>query len=84
MNDNNKNEKKKNGNSVIDRVKAAAGKTAVVAGGVMASGAAMAQDGFDAAAITAAINGHTTTATTILGAFILGLWSLRAMGLLRR
>lgn len=50
------------------------------------SGMALAQDssGFDAAEITAAITEYTGIAVGLVGAFILGVWSLRAMGLLKR
>lgn len=48
------------------------------------SGMALAQDGFDAAEITAAITQYTGIAVGLVGAFILGVWSLRAMGLLKR
>lgn len=49
------------------------------------SGMALAQDGgFDASEITASITSYTATAVGLVGAFILGVWSLRAMGLLKR
>ncbi|MGY0559492.1 hypothetical protein ACW7G2_02025 [Luteimonas sp. A277] len=48
------------------------------------SGFAMAQDGFDETAIIAAITTYTAIAVTVIGAYVLGSWSLRAMGLLKR
>lgn len=48
------------------------------------SGMALAQDGFDASEIQTAITTYTATAVGLVGAFILGVWSLRAMGLLKR
>lgn len=57
----------------------AAGATALTV-----SGGAFAQDGFDAASITSAITTNTGIAVGFVGAFILGVWTLRAMGLLKR
>lgn len=60
-------------------------KATAVAGGAMLSGSAFAQEGgFDSAAITSAITSHTATAVVVIGAFIVGVWTLRAMGLLKR
>ncbi len=49
--------------------------------GALASNAAMA---FDAADVTSAITSNTATAVVLIGAFILGVWTLRSMGLLKR
>lgn len=57
----------------------AAGATALTV-----SGGAFAQDGFDAGSITAQIASHGATAVSIVGAFILAVWGLKAMGLLKR
>ena len=58
-----------------------------VTGGVAlvpAAGMAMAQDAFDAAEITGKITQYTGIAVGVIGAFAVGVWSLRAMGLLKR
>lgn len=51
---------------------------------VPAAGMAFAQDAFDASEIQSSITSYTATAVGLVGAFILGVWSLRAMGLLKR
>ena len=58
-----------------------------VTGGVAlvpAAGMAMAQDAFDATEIEAKIASNTLVAVGLIGAFILGVWTLRSMGLLKR
>ncbi|MCE7031358.1 hypothetical protein LY625_01735 [Lysobacter sp. GX 14042] len=60
---------------------------AYAAGGLAASAApfAFAQDSaFDPAAITAKITENTGIAVGIVGALILGVWTLRSMGILKR
>lgn len=47
-------------------------------------GMAFAQDAFDAAEITGLITQYTGIAVGVIGAFAVGVWSLRAMGLLKR
>lgn len=47
-------------------------------------GMAFAQSDFDESAILTAITGYTAIAVTVIGAYALGTWSLRAMGLLKR
>lgn len=56
---------------------AAAGALSVV--GVQS---AMAQTGFDESAITAAITSNLGKALIVVGAFLVAVWTLRAMGLL--
>lgn len=78
-----------NNNSFRQRIAGVArnAKFHAVTGGaalVPLSGMALAQDGFDASEITASITTYTATAVGLVGAFILGVWSLRAMGLLKR
>ena len=49
------------------------------------SGMAFAQESaFDASEISTLITTYTATAVGLVGVFILGVWSLRAMGLLKR
>lgn len=49
------------------------------------SGMALAQDGgFDASEVQSLITTYTATAVGIAGLFILGVWSLKSMGLLKR
>lgn len=66
----------------FDRAKLAAttfGTTAMVA-----AGSAMAQDdGFDPSTIEARIVLYTGFAVTLIGAYALGRWTLRAMGLIK-
>lgn len=60
---------------------------AVAVGGtaMVASGSALATPGgFDSSAITSAITSNVATAVVVIGAFIVGVWTLRAMGLLKR
>lgn len=73
------NEKKQKAASL--RGKAAAVGTAAVmgVGSAMASGG-----GFDSSAITSAITTNVGIASGIIGAFILGVWTLRSLGLLKR
>lgn len=63
------------------RAKAAAiGTTAMVAAGsAMASGGSS----FDPSTITAKITEYTGYGVTLIGAYALGRWSLRAMGLIK-
>lgn len=63
------------------RAKIAAGGVAAGASGLVASGSAMA---FDATEVTAKIVEYGATAVTIVGAFILAVWGVKAMGLLKR
>lgn len=73
------NEKKQKAASL--RGKAAAVGTAALAG----AGSAMASGGgFDSSAITSAITTNVGIASGIIGAFILGVWTLRSLGLLKR
>lgn len=58
---------------------AAAGALSVV--GVQS---AMAQTGFDESAITGAITSNLGKALIVVGAFLVAVWTLRAMGLLGR
>lgn len=51
------------------------------AASLAASASAMA---FDATSIQTAITDNTGTAVLLIGAFILGVWTLRSMGLLKR
>lgn len=58
-----------------------------VTGGVAlvpAAGMALAQDGFDSSTIESQITSNTAIAVSLVGLFILGVWSLRSMGLLKR
>ncbi len=61
-------------------------KTGLVAGSAaaLATVAGNAAAVFDAAAIESAITSNTAIAVGLVGLFILGVWSLRAMGLLKR
>lgn len=55
------------------------------AGTAVASLAASASGtGFDSSSITTKITENTATAVLIIGAFILGIWTLRTMGLLKK
>jgi hypothetical protein len=64
------------------RAKAAAvGSTAMVAAGSAFAGGG---GGFDASAIEAAIDANKTIALGVIGAFILAVWALRSMSLLKR
>ncbi len=56
------------------------GATAVALGTVAGNAAAV----FNAASIESAITDNTGIAIGLVGLFILGVWSLRAMGLLKR
>lgn len=51
--------------------------------GLLASNPVMAQ-AFDATSIQTKITDNTATAVLLIGAFILGVWTLRSMGLLKR
>lgn len=56
-------------------------------GGLAASAAPFAfaqESGFDSSAITAKITENTATAVAVIGAFIVGIWTLKTMGLLKR
>src|SRR5690606_9758971 len=63
------------------RVAAAVGTAAAVAGGSAFAGGG---GGFESSAITSAITTHVGIASGIIGAFILGVWTLRSLGLLKR
>ena len=67
--------------NIASRAKVAAGATAAGASGLIASGSAFA---FDATEVTANIAEYGATAVTIVGAFILAVWGVKAMGLLKR
>ena len=73
-------------NAVVSlKSRAAAAGTGVAA--LIGSGAAMASapsGGFDASTVVAKITENGATALTIVGAFILAVWGLKAMGLLKR
>lgn len=60
---------------------------AYAVGGLAASAAPFAfaqESGFDPATITAKITENTGIAVGIVGALILGVWTLRSMGILKR
>ena len=57
----------------------AAGATALTM-----SGGAFAQSGFDESSITSKITEYGATSVAIVGTFILALWGVKAMGLLKR
>ena len=60
-------------------------KAAVATTAVVASGSALATPaGFDSSAVTSAITSNLAIAVTVIGAFIVAVWTLRAMGLLQR
>lgn len=59
---------------------------AAVVGSALVPGLAFAGggSGFDSSAITTAISDNAAIAVGIIGAFALAVWSLKAMGLLKR
>lgn len=61
-------------------------KAGAVVGTALVSGSALAGGGggFDGSAIESAITTNTGIAVGLVAAFILGIWTLRAMGLLKR
>lgn len=75
--------------AVSDRARAVASnvkaKAAAVGTGLMvAAGSALATPpAFDSSSITTKITENAATATLIIGAFILAVWGLRSMGLLK-
>ena len=74
-------------NKAAEAVKGARAKAAGVGAGLMvAAGSAMATPtaGFDTSGIVAKIEANTEAALLLVGAFILGVWTLRSMGLLKR
>lgn len=63
------------------KLKNGAARVGAVVGGVGLSGVAMA---FDETPVTSAITANTATAVLIVGAMILGIWTIRSLGLLKR
>lgn len=68
--------------AVGNALNSAAGKTSVAVGSLALSGGAMAE-GFDGAAIVTTIGLYVAAGVTILTAFVVGRWTLKAFGVIK-
>jgi hypothetical protein len=69
--------------TVKNRVADLRGKAATVGTGLLLAGGSAMATAFDSAPITSKITENVGVAVVIIGAFILGRWTLRSMGLLK-
>lgn len=70
----------------LQAVRNGASRVAAGTSALVVSGAALATEptGFDSSTIVAKIEANAAEAVLIVGAFILGIWGLKAMGLFKR